>query len=127
MKTAYAIQAAACGFVTSAIGIFAYLSAPRLTGAQANADDGPPPTMTEKFDSITKEPTRSWYRLHSDGDWVQLRPEFEQSVDDAFSTGEDVVDLGKYIVHFNSERSQWKYWIENAEKDTFTKLKYEEV
>jgi len=125
MKTAYVFQAAACGFLTTAVGAMTYFSARRPEGEVAGGDRLP--TMTETFDTVTKEPTRSWYRLHSDGNWTQLRPEFEQSVEDAYCSGESEVDLGKYTIHFNSDRGEWKYWIENTEKETFTKLKYEEV
>ena len=122
------IQGVVCGFLSTVLAGVAYMT----SGASStNADiehheNSQMPVLSEHFHSVTKEPTRSWFKLSSEGTWIQLRPELEQSVEDAYMSGEESVDMGKYTIHFNSERGQWKLWLENTEKETFTKLKYEE-
>lgn len=79
------------------------------------------------YETITKEPVKQWYKLNAEGNWIQLKPEVEAKVQEAYESGEDETEMGKYIVHMNAERGGWKYWLENTEKESFTKIKFEEA
>uniref|UniRef100_A0A6C0F654 WWE domain-containing protein n=1 Tax=viral metagenome TaxID=1070528 RepID=A0A6C0F654_9ZZZZ len=115
MKYDMIVQMALCGASVMMSGFMYYY--------KNNMND-----KTEVCDEIlnvTKEPTRTWYKYSNDGVWVQFKPEMEAKIEEAYMTNEDMIELGTYNIHFDSSRDDWKYWIENTEKHTFTKIKYE--
>lgn len=120
------LQGAVCGLLSLGVAGMMYLNKEQEPLKKMETLDTPFYNQ-EPLESVTKEPHRMWYKLNSEGNWVQLKPEFESVVDEGFQTGEDTVDTGKYTIHYNANRGEWKYWLENPEKETFIKLKFEET
>lgn len=121
MSGVFLFEGIVCGFVSTVVAGYvmyktsghSFHSLPQATGEDASDV------------KVTKSSDKEWYRLAKDGEWVRLSPELEAAVNDAYDEGIDAEEYGKYTIHLNSERGSWKYWLENTDKETFTKLKHE--
>ena len=117
------IQMGACSLMTGIIGgIYYFQNKAEVQDEKEKVEE----FVEENEEKKEEGKKRAWYRLNSEGNWVQVKPDLEEKIEEGYVENNDMKEINeKYIMHYNSDRSQWRMWIENTEKESFARVKYE--